>query len=1798
MPLEFTPEILQEKRRGFLISPEMLREREDITEEPFAKAAYKSFQMGLSQFWASVARLPAVTYNLAALPQNLLMKAIGKADRQVRAPNWLLNNPVAKFYDKQAVAWQPKELQKDPFDYLRKGDYRGAIRNLTMQVVANAPNQIAIITGVLAGYGTPVLIGMGGLQAAQVMKTGEEKKLDPVQITTNAALQGTIEGCFETIGTAGILKTWAGALAKSFGAGSAKQIVKDVGKTLAYSFFGEGNEEFWTSLGQDFSDVVTGTNPDAMKGSIQRALNAFAVGALSGAGMTSPSAITTGIISAEIAKASEATAKEMREVVQADKFEEKLKKIEKKRKAPSEVSMKELLERPISEMTTEEMGKTLDALSAMHFLEDHMEKKRLARVGELEKVLRKEPLIKLTKEELEEIDSGIEYLKEEAEVEIAAKDPETVKRMGEIEAFRKRIAKGWVTIKDRDILEEILDIEEDQVRFMLGEGETDQPEVFERKLKVVDDMNYKIRKKWEGEPRPSEGEIGALLRKKVGELMGPEYKEAQLKRIREMLIESRVAVMEEIDPGLPRSLEEQALLDTRIINRVYHEIIGETEYGTEEANNLYRAITAEYGKMIEKERPQKVLRKEPSVPLVPPKKEVAKISEIDLEAQARKEIQKVREVLGPRVGKEIIMQTAFGRLLERMKPELAQDILKLADKIEKEYQKGEAKKPSPLKTIAEEKADKGFLEVPRPLERRDFMLLSLSQLEEAANRLREELEALQMRKRFNLITTEESSIEHAHIQDKLKGIERVYEYKMNLPKLVQHEFALMGNRMLARQDLDPKDVSEYIIHRNIMMRERELRRGMVDNDIYSFVPALEAKLKWMGEQDLSKGIPTPYKSAADFYTAQENIKKSLERILHPDNVLILEPRYVSRKEMMEIAKKDHAPVAGFIADTGEILVREDFRKDAIKSPSHKFDYDMTIFHEKIHGAVESTFTDGELDSLREKFTKAQLVRIDQTLFEYGVKPGDEFYELSVIWVMYKLNPEATRKHYQLSYSPELELAIKEYGLRIPQKMKSRMNAVIEGIRTRAAFPHGPLKPFILTAMRAHKKGRLGIKASESVDWNKGALEVSIKKYGLTQVYRWMKGMKNIWKDASRTKAEELIAWLEENPELEISPKEVEEMGGPEKRDTWFYDWFQSPRWAIREAYDIIKPAYQAYRDRLDSSFEILNKTKYLAKMERWSEDTEMVGRALLGEKVSLTPIQAEAFEEARSYIRSWAPVLVEQGLLPSEYVGDKELIAALDERVKELYSEQFSITDYIGGEIPIPRKMRKRMMKEGKIPCVFSMLERYTYAMSKYVHMLPAIQQARALRKGYTPTRQKMLDVYIRWMQGRPTGVDVMLRDNLVKVENLFRKLFRKEEIVKEERVPFLSTQISGGLARWYYWRYIGFALDTALMNSIQWTQAIAATSYPAVSWAWYARYTKEGRALCEKAGIQKEGLLRGKHFIGEYAFEAISGFERASYWLFEMFDKNNRTISFLAGYKWGLNHGMSTEEAMKHGWKVSHETQYGYTKADSLLVDMSDAGAFSRLILFKKWPLMQIEMIRDWVNDGRWFAVFHLALLDYVIYRVFKKLGIDLGRYFDAIYKLATRQHPTIPLAQEIKTIIDAFKPGYEADWAKERLWTVLRGATNRTFGKLANILIAWQRNWEIWDAQGNLRYKTTLGEELMGLFVQPLSRTQRRKMMQKAREDREYINDTREAIRALVANKKISQAVKLEMKLMRKYGVGYTMQYGKIIEPTIPSAIMEDLLEEQELDEYQRYIRTMPGERIIRPEELRPEMLRERKK
>jgi hypothetical protein len=260
---------------------------------------YDSLRSGMATADANLAKVPGLAYDAFAIPGNLAIKA-GLIDSPQVSSRTLgeslgISNKVAEYYDTSAKAFAPEEMNQSVSDHIAKGDYSSAGKTLALQFVANSPQQAVNLLTAMSGAPAAGLALAGATTAAQANSENLAAGAEPLQAVGNALAKGTIEAGFESLGTFGILHKWEGAIAKQYGKSTSREVMKDFAKTMAYSFAGEANEEFMTSVAQDFTDYITGVNPDALKGIGQRALDAGIVGGFSGGLMTGPAAIGSGV---------------------------------------------------------------------------------------------------------------------------------------------------------------------------------------------------------------------------------------------------------------------------------------------------------------------------------------------------------------------------------------------------------------------------------------------------------------------------------------------------------------------------------------------------------------------------------------------------------------------------------------------------------------------------------------------------------------------------------------------------------------------------------------------------------------------------------------------------------------------------------------------------------------------------------------------------------------------------------------------------------------------------------------------------------------------------------------------------------------------------------------------------------------------------------------------------------------------------------------------------------------------------------------------------------------------------------------------------------------------------------------------------------------------------------------------------------------------------------------------------------------------------------------------------------------
>lgn len=245
----------------------------------------QSVVKGLNSMNQSLAEAPALAYDVVALPQNLAVKALGRPDLQVRAPDWLRNNAVSQYYKEQSDMIELPELDLSVSDLVSKGEFLAAGRTMAVQAAGSVPNLMALFAANYLSGGTASLAMAGTLSASGSASEAADQGADPAMSTVNAVTQGTIEATAERLGTLGIFSKWEKAISRAHGKQAASEVMKDFAKTIAASIGIEGLEEGVTSIGQDASSVLTGVNPQGLEGAGQRAVDSFFLGGFMGLGM-------------------------------------------------------------------------------------------------------------------------------------------------------------------------------------------------------------------------------------------------------------------------------------------------------------------------------------------------------------------------------------------------------------------------------------------------------------------------------------------------------------------------------------------------------------------------------------------------------------------------------------------------------------------------------------------------------------------------------------------------------------------------------------------------------------------------------------------------------------------------------------------------------------------------------------------------------------------------------------------------------------------------------------------------------------------------------------------------------------------------------------------------------------------------------------------------------------------------------------------------------------------------------------------------------------------------------------------------------------------------------------------------------------------------------------------------------------------------------------------------------------------------------------------------------------------------
>lgn len=261
-----------------------------------ANRVMSTLNTGLYEILGGAAKIPALAYDVAAIPQNAYYYYTG-SDKRVQSPDWMWKNPITNFFETQKEKYNIPELSSSFVEEAKKGNYVEAGRIYAYQVLKQAPQMAFMWVGARMQAEKTALTFLGTETSTTSLEESRAKGVDPVVGVPVAVAKGGIEMLSENLGTLGLFKTWEHGLVKNFGKEGAAKITMSFFQNLAYFGLGEGAEEISASYSQDLLDYYSGNNPKAMEGMHQRALESFLVGAGSGATMTFPGAVGIGVLS-------------------------------------------------------------------------------------------------------------------------------------------------------------------------------------------------------------------------------------------------------------------------------------------------------------------------------------------------------------------------------------------------------------------------------------------------------------------------------------------------------------------------------------------------------------------------------------------------------------------------------------------------------------------------------------------------------------------------------------------------------------------------------------------------------------------------------------------------------------------------------------------------------------------------------------------------------------------------------------------------------------------------------------------------------------------------------------------------------------------------------------------------------------------------------------------------------------------------------------------------------------------------------------------------------------------------------------------------------------------------------------------------------------------------------------------------------------------------------------------------------------------------------------------------------------
>lgn len=366
-----------------------------------------------------------------------------------------------------------------------------------------------------------------------------------------------------------------------------------------------------------------------------------------------------------------------------------------------------------------------------------------------------------------------------------------------------------------------------------------------------------------------------------------------------------------------------------------------------------------------------------------------------------------------------------------------------------------------------------------------------------------------------------------------------------------------------------------------------------------------------------------------------------------------------------------------------------------------------------------------------------------------------------------------------------------------------------------------------------------------------------------------------------------------------------------------------------------------------------------------------------GKSVNLSPVELKVSGEIRQYLQEWADKL---GLSESQRITDyithvfeKDLAGG-----KKVIPEELTrILDYVRPKGVFNPFLENRTGAIGYKRDVFAALDAYIRRSARALYLDEPIKTASKYADMEGTQAQNYLDRFLKNLQGRPDSFEKWLDMNVMQVlpGGLRNKIGARPG---KRMTQALTGQIYRGA--------LGLNLSSALKNLTQGVNTLAELG-PQSTLYGYAKLLKSGTKELVDNGVIDDML------IADYRRTPIKNtlqkMDNVLFYLFETAEKINRGSAYFAGKRYGLQHGLTEENAIEFAKAVVRKTQFAYGKLDTPLAMQHSLGKVA--FQFSTFPLKQAELMGGWVRNKEYAKILRYTISSLaVVYAVGDLLGIQ----------------------------------------------------------------------------------------------------------------------------------------------------------------------------------------------------------------